>query len=190
MLVHVNPSPLALLPIPSSPPYSKPLSKLAGPPPPIHSQLLLSASPFLPSRTLLLPFTLLLFPYWLLSLSTALPLAPAVSHTHVLISLCPTAKPHHLWTQVVLRKSSWWYLKDLRVGKPGGKKAELGSPSPTVHDFGGTIGVALLRSYSKKKYLAVSHGNGSQLQITVKLQLLFLSKSCLLCWIAAIILEI
>ena len=74
--------------------------------------------------------------------------------------------------------------KDLRVSKPGGKKAELGSPNE------GTIGVPLLRSYSKKKYLAVSHGNESQLQFTVKLQLLLLSKLYLLCWIAAIILEI
>lgn len=87
-------------------PVPSPFPSLLGHPPPIHSQLLLSASPFLPSWTLLLPFTLLLFPYWLLSLSTALPLAPAVSHTPVLTSLCPTAKPHHLWTQVVLRKSA------------------------------------------------------------------------------------
>lgn len=80
--------------------------------------------------------------------------------------------------------------KDLRVGEPGEKKAELGSPGCTIHGFGGTIGVPLLRTSSRKKYLAVSHGNESQLQFTVKLQLLFLSKSCLLCWIAAIILEI
>lgn len=59
--------------------------------------------------------------------------------------------------------------KDLRVGEPGEKKAELDSPGCTVYGFGCTIGVPLLRSYSRKKYLSVSHGNESQLQFTVKL---------------------
>lgn len=98
--------------------------------------------------------------------------------------------PAFLDTSSSQKQSSWWDLSNPGLISLEGKKAELCSPSPTVRGSGSTTGMTLLRSYSKKKYLTVSHGNESQLQFTVKLQLLFLSKSCLLCWIAAIILEI
>lgn len=75
---------------------SKPLSKLAGPPPaPVHSQNLLSASPFLPPQMLSQPFALLPLP-------CRCPSAPAASQAHGLTHLCPKTTRQHLWAQVVL----------------------------------------------------------------------------------------
>lgn len=103
MLVHVNASPLTLLPI--------------------HSQHLLSAPPFLPPQMLSHPFTILPYPCWLLSLSTALPSAPAASHAHVLTCFCPMTKPHHLQTQVV--QKIWWDLRTLGLLSLEGKMQNL-----------------------------------------------------------------
>lgn len=84
-------------------------------------------------------------------------------------------------------KSAWWYLRTSAFAKPGREKAELGSPSPTLCGFGGTIGVTSWEVTPRRNILQFLMG----MKTNCNLQLnLFSSKSCLLCWIAAIILEI
>lgn len=109
ILVHVNPpllSHFSFFPTVFQAPFQAHWAT-----PTVHSQYLLSSPPFLPPQMLLQPFTLLPFPCCLLSLTTALPLASAASHAHVLTCFCPTTKPQHLWAQVVL-------TEDFPDGKP------------------------------------------------------------------------
>lgn len=77
--------------------------------------------------------------------------------------------------------------KDLTIAKPGRTKAALGSSSPTLRGFGDTIGVPSWEVTPRRNILQFLMG----MKMNCNLQLnLFSSKSCLLCWIAAIILEI
>lgn len=143
---------------------------------PVDSQCLLAALLFLPPQMLWQPFALVPCPCCPVVQLCPWPLQPAM----------PSICEHVQYSQ----KICLMVPKDLSIGKPGRKKAELGSPGPTLKWFWRHHWCAFLRGYSKKKYLAVSHGNENELHSTVKLRLLFSSKSCLLCWIAAIILEL
>lgn len=87
------------------------------------------------------PFALIPCPCWLLSCGTALPLAPAASHAQFWPALAQCQSPNICGHVQYSQKICLMVPKDLSIGKPGRKKAELGCPSPSLHGFEGMIGV-------------------------------------------------
>lgn len=121
MLVHVNPSLLTLLAIPSSPPCSKPLSKLAGPPPQFTASTCCQLLHFCPPRWSCSPLPFFHFPAGCcpsVQLSPR-PLQPAMPTFWPASAQwqSPTICRHKQYSQ-----KNWW---DLRVDKPGGKMQNL-----------------------------------------------------------------
>lgn len=108
------------------PPGYIPFPSLLGHPP-VDSQCLLAALLFLPPQMLWQPFALVPCPCCPVVQLCPWPLQPAM----------PSICEHVQYSQ----KICLMVPKDLSIGKPGRKKAELGSPGPTLSGFGGTIGV-------------------------------------------------
>lgn len=130
-MLHGNPLP----PTPFSffLPSHSPFPSLLGHPP-VHSQCLLALFLFCLPRCSSSPLPLCHVPAGCCPMVQLCPwpLQPAMPNSDL-----PLPSDHMQYSQ----KICLMVPKGLSIGKPGRKNAELGSPSPTLCGFGGTIGV-------------------------------------------------